>query len=155
MAGRYKATGCTRFFVFLIIIVPIAYFGSKYLMDKGIIDNLREKVETMQNEHSDLNEGSEKSESTSTDTEEQEIPANVEALRTRLSELIRTVTDLRTELEEKNKIIEEKNGLIEKLTNQLKDGSYAPIETNKTEPESNNSLEELLKEADKALKKNG
>ncbi len=45
MKAKYKMTGCARFLIFLIILVPIAYFGSKYLRDSGTWDKIRDKVE--------------------------------------------------------------------------------------------------------------
>ena len=51
MATKYKATGCSRFFFFLIIFVPVVYFGLKYLNDNGQLDTIREKIE----EYSDEN----------------------------------------------------------------------------------------------------
>jgi hypothetical protein len=31
MTPKYKATGCARFFVFLVIFLPIVFFGAAYL----------------------------------------------------------------------------------------------------------------------------
>ena len=45
MTGKYKMTGCARFLIFLVILAPIAYFGSKYLRDSGTWDKIKEKVE--------------------------------------------------------------------------------------------------------------
>ena len=45
--AKYKATGCARFLFFLIIFVPIAYFGSKYLMDSGKWDDIKGKIENV------------------------------------------------------------------------------------------------------------
>ena len=45
MKAKYKMTGCARFLIFLIILIPIAYFGSKYLRDSGTWDKIKDKVE--------------------------------------------------------------------------------------------------------------
>ncbi len=45
MTAKYKMTGCARFLIFLVILAPIAYFGSKYLRDSGTWDKIKDKVE--------------------------------------------------------------------------------------------------------------
>ena len=45
MKAKYKMTGCARFLIFLVILIPIAYFGSKYLRDSGTWDKIKDKVE--------------------------------------------------------------------------------------------------------------
>lgn len=45
MRAKYKMTGCARFAIFLLILAPIAYFGSKYLRDSGTWDKIKDKVE--------------------------------------------------------------------------------------------------------------
>lgn len=45
MTGKYKMTGCARFLIFLVILAPIAYFGSKYLRESGTWDKIKDKVE--------------------------------------------------------------------------------------------------------------
>ncbi len=45
MAGKYKMTGCARFAIFLVILLPIAYFGAKYLRESGTWDKIKDKVE--------------------------------------------------------------------------------------------------------------
>lgn len=46
MNGKYKMTGCARFLIFLVFLIPIAYFGSKYLRDSGTWDKIKDKVES-------------------------------------------------------------------------------------------------------------
>jgi len=46
MKAKYKMTGCARFAIFLLILAPIAYFGSKYLRESGTWDKIKDKVET-------------------------------------------------------------------------------------------------------------
>jgi hypothetical protein len=45
MKGKYKMTGCARFLIFLLIMAPIAYFGSKYLRESGTWDKVKDKLE--------------------------------------------------------------------------------------------------------------
>ena len=45
MKAKYKMTGCARFLIFLVILGPIAYFGSQYLRDSGTWDKIRDKIE--------------------------------------------------------------------------------------------------------------
>lgn len=42
MRPKYKVTGCARFFVFLIIFVPIVYFGAAYLRGENGMQMLKE-----------------------------------------------------------------------------------------------------------------
>lgn len=44
MANKYKATGCARIGLFLLILLPIAYFGAQYLKNNGVLDSVKEKV---------------------------------------------------------------------------------------------------------------
>ena len=42
MRPKYKVTGCARFFVFLIIFLPIVYFGAAYLRGEDGIQKLKD-----------------------------------------------------------------------------------------------------------------
>ncbi len=44
MAKKYKTTGCARFFLALIIIAPIAFFGAAYINGENGFDKLKELV---------------------------------------------------------------------------------------------------------------
>lgn len=53
MKPRYKVTGCARFFLFLVIFVPIVFFGAAYIRGengmqiiKDFYHNLTGKKET-------------------------------------------------------------------------------------------------------------
>lgn len=44
---KYKATGCARFFVVMLILIPVAYFGAKMIRGgEGVpvIDNFIENI---------------------------------------------------------------------------------------------------------------
>lgn len=43
--SKYKMTGCARFLIFLVIFIPIAYFGASYLRTSGLWDKFAGKVE--------------------------------------------------------------------------------------------------------------
>lgn len=42
MRPKYKVTGCARFFVFLIIFVPIVYFGAAWLRGEDGMQKLKD-----------------------------------------------------------------------------------------------------------------
>ena len=42
MRPKYKVTGCARFFVFLIIFLPIVYFGAAYLRGEDGMQKLKD-----------------------------------------------------------------------------------------------------------------
>ena len=44
--AKLKMTGFGKFFIFLLIIAPLVYFGTSYLKDSGVLDQVTEKVET-------------------------------------------------------------------------------------------------------------
>ena len=46
MTRRYKLTGCARFFIFLIVFVPIAYFGLQFFAgDDPRVQEMKEWVD--------------------------------------------------------------------------------------------------------------
>lgn len=148
MAGKYKTTGCARFFFFLIILVPLAYFGSKYLMETGIIDNVRDKVEEISRDKS-------QSKKTEIDYSEATDSDDIKQLKSKIQDLIETIEGQRSALDEKEKVITEKNRIIEQLSSQLgKTVNPTTTEPTKTKKSEDPSIEELLKEADQAIKKN-
>ena len=44
MKGKYKTTGCARFFFALIILAPLAYIGASYYNGQNGIENLKNLV---------------------------------------------------------------------------------------------------------------
>ena len=142
--AKYKATGCARFFFFLIIFVPVAYFGSQYLMETGKWDQIRDKLE----EVSSSKERSESSISPETESISPEI-------KKRLERLLEKVNEQAQKLEEQEEIIHRQNVLIDQLKQQLetRDGESGTKNDLENSTEENKlSLEEFLKEADKIIK---
>lgn len=45
MAAKYKMTGCARMALFLVVLLPIAYFGAKYLQNSGTWGKVQDKLE--------------------------------------------------------------------------------------------------------------
>ncbi len=142
--AKYKATGCARFLFFLIIFVPIAYFGSQYLMQSGKWDQIRDKIEEVSPERS---QSTESSIGTTTDVSPE--------IKERLEMLLSKVNEQADKIEEQEEKIHRQNILIDQLKQRLEEGvPTKPDQSNtKTTPDDGKlSLEDLLKEADKALK---
>ncbi|HMQ06759.1 MAG TPA: hypothetical protein PKC30_05625 [Saprospiraceae bacterium] len=41
MRGKYKMTGCARFFIFLLFFAPIAYIAGSYIKGEDGIENIK------------------------------------------------------------------------------------------------------------------
>lgn len=151
MAGKYKATGCARFFLFLVIIVPIAYYGANYLFNSGKLDELKERFETTSSDSSLDEETYEPTNSTN---------PNISKLERKMEQLIETVKEQQITIKNQEKAINSQQDIIEQLKAQLttQGGVTTPTTTTTVPPAKpageGQSLEELLKEADKALQKN-
>ncbi len=150
--AKYKATGCARFLMFFIIFVPIAYFGSKYLMDSGKWDDIKGKLEEVSS--SDDNSGAD-----SPSTFDYGGSDNVESdLDEKFDQLIEKVNEQADKISEQEETIHRQNVLIDQLKRQLEQRTTTPSNNNnhRSTPQQNDknktSLEELLKEADRALK---
>lgn len=146
--AKYKATGCARFFMFLVVFLPIAYFGSQYLMESGKIDGIRDKIESITKD-----EG--KSSTTTTVTTDG-VSAEVEA---KLKQLVNKVKEQELTIEKQRRTIADQRKQIQQLQNirtTNTTNSRPPAQTEPAQKPSKNgtSLEELLKEADNVIKKN-
>lgn len=151
MKAKYKMTGCARFLIFLIILAPIAYFGSKYLRDSGTWDKIKDKVE-------------ETDRSGTTDTREDLPSGTIESEVG--GDISRQYEKLRTEYEAQQAIIakqeqtiknlQTENDALRKRLNEPASASIPPATTT-TKPSNSDvsgttpSLEELLREADSNL----
>lgn len=149
MASRYKTTGCARFFFFLVFFVPLVYFGLKYFDDNGQLEKWREKLD-LDNHNNSVEEVS----------DGQVSPGSSEF---DVEQVKRQIAQLLSKIEEQDQIIKDQEMTIKKqqdLIDQLSDGkedvntSENQTSVSKNNDNDNASLEELLKEADKALKKN-
>lgn len=41
-SGKYKMTGCARFFLVLLILIPVAYFSASYLTGKDGVNFIKD-----------------------------------------------------------------------------------------------------------------
>ena len=151
--AKYKMTGCARFFLFLIILGPIAYFGSKFLLDNGHLDNLKDKIEQRDT-------GSTVDPSPEAATIE---PYNEDhrRLQNRFDELRKGYLDQEAKIREQSSIIASQKQEIENLKASVNNGSTSNPNNNRTNTGSNeastpsssgsSSLDDLLREADQNL----
>ena len=142
--AKYKATGCARFLFFLIIFIPIAYFGSQYLMQSGKWDQIRDKIEQVNPQSNEYDE----SPVSNTSDISPEIKERLERLLTKVSEQA-------DKINEQEETIHRQNVLIDQLKQRLQEGvsnSTDQSEISSKKEDGKLSLEDLLKEADKALK---
>ncbi|MFT4565425.1 MAG: hypothetical protein ACI9FN_000378, partial [Saprospiraceae bacterium] len=105
--AKYKMTGCARFFLFLIILGPIAYFGSKFLLDNGHLDNLKDKIE-------------QRDTGTTIDTSPETISINpsnedLSRLQNRFDELIKGYLEQEATIKEQAIVIAQQNQELENL----------------------------------------
>jgi len=154
--AKYKATGCARFLFFLIIFVPIAYFGSKYLMDSGKWDNIKGKLEDVSS--SDDRSGIDSPSTFDYNRSEQ----NNSDLNEKFDQLLEKVNEQADKISEQEETIHRQNVLIDQLKQHIEQQSAAGSNggrrtNNNTGSQQNNdkvSLEQLLKEADQS-RRNG
>ena len=144
MAGRYKATGCTRFLLFLLIMVPIAYFGGQYLMQNGYIESLTEKVEEIGQKDGASSNSANKGESgNSAGMSDDRLARLIQLQKEKIEEQEQTIFNLKTELQE-----------LKERFNATKVEAPEPIPSSpQTKTIKGESLEELLKEAEKSFLK--
>ena len=156
MATKYKATGCSRFFFFLIIFVPVVYFGLKYLNDNGQLDTIREKIEEYSDENAvDRVINRKNDESTIT------ADSGNDSAEEKIRQLLDIVEKQRDRIDEQEAYIEQLEGQIKKLQSEdVKEALPASVPEDASSKSSSEDgekvpLEELLKEAEEAIKKNG
>jgi septal ring factor EnvC (AmiA/AmiB activator) len=156
MATKYKATGCSRFFFFLIIFVPVVYFGLKYLNDNGQLDTIRDKIEQYSDENAVDRVINRKNEETTASSETEN-----EGAEQKIRQLLDIVEKQRERIDQQEGYIEQLEGQIKKLQSEDTQETIPasdPESTDTKNPTSDGEkvpLEELLKEAEEAIKKNG
>ncbi len=141
---KYKATGCARFLFFLIIFIPVAYFGSQYLMQSGKWDQIRDKIAQV---NPQSNEYTESPVSNTSDISPE--------IKERIERLLAKVNEQADKIDEQEETIHRQNVLIDQLKQRLQEGvntSTDQSEISSKKEDGKLSLEELLKETDKALK---
>jgi hypothetical protein len=83
MAGKYKTTGCFKFLLFLLIFVPIAYFGAAYYHGIDGVDQIKDIIGIESNEVSDQST----IETNTEDTFDLKSKEQIERLENRIKEL--------------------------------------------------------------------
>lgn len=94
MRPKHKVTGCARFFIFLIIFVPIVFFGAAYFRGEDGWQLLKDQY------HSLFGKPSRDSKTNDRDT------YRIEDLQEDLDDARNEIRDLRNQLREKEKEIE-------------------------------------------------
>lgn len=94
---RYKSTGCARFFVVLLILIPLAYFGARLIRGgEGIpaIDNYIESIFDGDTQNTDTGKSKNENDEIYILTKENED------LRTRIEDLESEVEELKSTIEQ-------------------------------------------------------
>ena len=146
--AKYKMTGCARFFIFLIIFLPLAYFGAQYLMNTGQLDGLKEKIE---------NTGS--GNAVERALERKGGNGDIDKLEKDLEKITAAYREQQSIIEDQQATINRQVDEIEKLNKQLGNSNNTTQTSNKpsttttasTPTTGSQSLDDLLKEADDAL----
>jgi len=136
MGTKYKMTGCARMALFLVVLLPIAYFGAKYLQNSGTWDKVQDKLEKKE----DISVP-ERPQNQDTRDQDRLRDQNVQQ-----EELIRKQQDRIRELEEKVRTGSNNSTTVPREThNQPRERT-----TNQTSNDGP-SIEELLRESDNNL----
>lgn len=103
MGARYKATGCFRFFVVLVILIPLTIMIASYVRGEDGLSNLKNifKVETLRSlfsQHAKQSDTRPADDASSTTIED--YKTQVEALETENEQLKKENERLKKELEE-------------------------------------------------------
>lgn len=144
MASRYKATGCARFFFFLLFFIPLVYFGLQFLNDNGKLEEWKDKI-NLDNDKSAVEEVLEKKNDSEFD---------LVAIKRQLVELLAKIETQDQIIKDQEVTIKNLETLVENLKTGKNTNTEEAVKTNtSTAKKGDLSLEDLLKEADKALKK--
>ena len=151
--SKYKSTGCARFLLFLVIFVPIAYFGASYLMESGTMDQIKEKVDGIT---AQMNQNESTSDQDPLDTSE----FDEKQIRRQIADLLNKIETQQTIIDEQEATIAKQKQMIDELMAKGETEEIEPETVQASVPDSSStsnepSLKDLLKEADKALKNNG
>ena len=148
--AKYKTTGCARFLIFMVILIPIAYFGAQYLSESGKMDDIRAKVENMTNKESSDSEIS----------SEDIIGSGIDntEIKSRIEDLLDKIKVQQAIIEDRDETIAKQKEVIDKLLQERAQVQSNTGADQNTQPTSSSdgqpTLEDLLKEADKAIKNN-
>ena len=96
MGPKYKVTGCARFFLFLIIFIPVVFFGAAYIRGENGVQMIKDFYHKMTGRnHQQSNEKPDNDET-----------YQVEDLKKELDNAKAEIKALKDEIEEKEKEIE-------------------------------------------------
>lgn len=100
MAKKYKLTGCARFLIFLVLFVPIVYFGVTFFRGENPIEPIKNAIPQ--------DWGKDKSTTESTVTESAILEGRIKTLE-------QTNKELRDKIKNLEEIIESRNQEIMRL----------------------------------------
>ncbi len=148
--SKYQMTGCARFFIFMLFIIPVAYFGAQYMRDNGLLDKVKETYE-------EISKDSDHSPSTADPSPNPSVKQDfdVDEYQRKLEQLLRAMELQKERINELEISNTDKDALISKLQEELNKYGALPPSDESTQETRQKSIQDLLKEADKALKKSG
>ena len=115
MSKKYKLTGCARFFIFLLIVAPIVYFGVSYFQGedpfaliKDTVENVKEKVDSnTSNSDTSTSSDDKKTKTSSGDLDETSIlNGTIDAQKKRIKDQNDYIETLENQIEQLKKQIE-------------------------------------------------
>ncbi len=113
---KYKATGCARFFIVLIILAPLAYVGASLYNGQNPVDNIKELLGMNDADSSADDNALILDEQNS--TEPARTPPPVESTN---DEEVSDLTKQNTDLTEENSSLTEENSDLKEEVGQLKE----------------------------------
>jgi len=115
MPRKYKVTGFARLFIFLMFLLPAAYFGASYYNGEDGLQNLKNLVGWEQEQTA------ERSVETTETVVDTNLPTDVQTLQKELSDLQRRIAAMERENQELKEQVFNKNEEIVELQRQLRD----------------------------------
>ena len=107
MRPKYKVTGCARFFLFLVIFIPVVFFGAAYFRGENgmqIIKDFYHQVIGGEKKSPTKAEDETKSGKGASD---QNTPYEIDVLKSELQKAQEEIISLKAELKAKEKELEE------------------------------------------------
>lgn len=88
MTKKYKMTGCARFLIFLVVFVPLVYFGVSYFRGENPIEPIKQVIPESW--------GKDKSESSGTISEDAILDGKIKTLEQTNESLRKEVNELKS-----------------------------------------------------------
>lgn len=98
MATKYKMTGCARFLIFLVVFLPLVYFGVTYFRGENPIEPIKQIIPESW--------GKEKSTSSGTISEDAILNGKIKTLEQANEELRSEIKDLKKMVKEQEQEIQ-------------------------------------------------